>query len=141
MKKLIALMAAIALIVAVAPLAASGQNPFYDVSLDDWFVEYVEFAVAEGLLNGVSDTDFVPNAPATRAVFVVALWRLAGSPIPETNRNLGWSDVSEEDWFFDALLWAGRNDIFRGIGSAFGGNSQITRAEMAAVVVRLANGK
>jgi len=60
---------------------------FIDVSSSDWFYNYVRVAVASGLLNAVGNGEFAPNMPTTRAMFVTVLWRLAGEPNGYSNNS------------------------------------------------------
>ena len=39
---------------------------FEDVKSDDWYYTYVSAAYSAGIVNGISDTEFAPNAPITR---------------------------------------------------------------------------
>ncbi|MBQ9979514.1 MAG: S-layer homology domain-containing protein [Oscillospiraceae bacterium] len=51
---------------------------YSDVAKDDWYYDAVNFASEKGLFSGTSDTEFSPNAPMTRGMFVTVLGRLEG---------------------------------------------------------------
>ena len=50
-------------------------NPFRDVSKDAYYYKAVLWAVDIGITRGVSQTEFAPNDPCTRAQVVTFLWR------------------------------------------------------------------
>jgi len=108
---------------------------FTDVSPSDWFAPYVLQAVSSGLLNGVGNGEFAPNAATTRAMFVTVLWRLAGSP---NGYNGGdFSDVANDSWYSQAIAWAAANGIVSGVGNGyFAPNTNITREQMGIILYR-----
>ena len=58
----------------VAPIDPATAR-FTDVSQADWFYGYVEAAAAAGVVNGVSDTEFDPNALITREQMAAMMYR------------------------------------------------------------------
>lgn len=111
---------------------------FEDVNASDWFHEYVDFAVSNGLFGGMSETTFEPNTAMTRAMLVTVLWRYAGQPKEGTNK---FSDVPEGQWYTDAVAWAAHNGIVGGVGNhRFDPNGNITREQMATILYRYASG-
>lgn len=126
-----------AVMLTVKDTGAAWQNPFADVSPDDWFYDAVQYAVQNELFNGTSATAFSPNADMTRAMLVTVLYRLEGKPaVPAAN---GFTDVQSSQWYTDAVNWANANKIVEGYGSGtFGTNDSITREQMAAILYRYA---
>jgi hypothetical protein len=117
--------------------AAPWQNPFSDVAESDWFYGDVEYAFANGLMNGMSAAKFEPNSRMTRAMLVTVLYRLAGEP--EVSGGSGFSDVAAGQWYTDAVAWAAGNGIVNGIGGGkFAPDSNITRQDIAVVLSRYA---
>ena len=57
--------------------AATGSNPFADVSADAYYAEAVQWAVNQGITNGTSANAFSPNTVCTRSQVVTFLWRYA----------------------------------------------------------------
>jgi len=114
------------------------ENSFVDVSSYDWFYNYVGFAYRNNLMQGVSATEFAPNSPTTRAMFVTVLWRLAGEPT--ANADNQFADVASETWYSQAIAWAAENGIVLGISETeFAPHVNITREQMAAVIYRSLN--
>ena len=92
---------------------AVSENPFTDVKESDYFASAVKWAYESGVTTGTSATTFDPMATCTRGQVVTFLWRAAGSPEPKTSGN-PFSDVSKEDYFHKAVIWALENGITAG---------------------------
>ena len=117
------------------------SDPFTDVSASDWFHDAVAYAYENGLMNGMSENEFRPNATTNRAMVVTILYRLAGSP-DLSNENLGYpfADVDASSWYGDAVYWARLNGITDGISNTnFDPDGSITREQMAALLYRYAD--
>lgn len=113
---------------------------FVDVKKSDWFYDEVQYAVSNGLFNGVGNDKFDPNGSMTRAMLVTVLYRLEGEPA--VRGTSPFSDVSNNIWYTDAVIWAEDNAIVNGVGdNKFDPNSSITREQMAAVLFRYAQYK
>lgn len=109
---------------------------FSDVKQADWFYGYVKTVQEKGLMMGVSETDFAPNAKLTRAMFVTILYRMAGEP--ETDIS-AFTDIEAGSWYERAVGWASANGIVTGISDTeFAPNTDITREQMAAIIFRYA---
>ena len=80
-----------------------GINPFVDVSNNDWFYNSVKYAYENGLMYGVSDTEFAPDGDVTRAMFVTVLYRTEGEPYAE---NSSFVDVASDSYYANAVAWA-----------------------------------
>ena len=98
-----------------------GLDNFTDVS-NHWAHDSIEFVVEQGLFNGVTDTDFAPNANATRSMILTVLYRNAGEPN-------GTSSV----WYEEAVKWA--KELGISDGANLDGN--ITREQLATMLYRL----
>ncbi|SHI14949.1 S-layer homology domain-containing protein [Sporobacter termitidis DSM 10068] len=113
--------------------------PFTDVKDTDWFYNAVRYAYENKLMNGTTADKFSPNDSMTRAMLVTALYRYAGEPAV-TVQNL-FSDVASGQWYTNAVLWANENGIVTGYGGLFGTNDNITREQIAAILMRYAEKK
>ncbi len=110
---------------------------FADVAYDAWYEDAVEYAVDNGLMNGMSATTFEPETTMSRAMLVTVLWRYAGEPKEGTNR---FTDVPAGQWYTEAVAWAAHNGIVGGVGNnKFDPNGNITREQMAAILYRYCN--
>lgn len=67
--------------------------PFVDVSANAWYYESVKAAYEAGLMNGVTDTEFAPNATLSRAMIWTILARASGV---ETEGGATWYAKAQE---------------------------------------------
>lgn len=109
--------------------------PFVDVQPDDWYIDVVKYALENGLMTGVSETEFAPDLATTRGMVASVLYRLEGGPEAE---DAGFSDVSADAWYADAVNWAANVGVVAGYGDAFGANDAITREQLAAILCNYA---
>lgn len=112
--------------------------PFLDVKSGDWFYEALEYVYKNGLMNGVENDLFAPNATLSRAMAVTILYRLDGSPSLD-GENLGYpfADVESDAWYGNAVYWARLHNIVDGVGdNNFSPNASLTREQMAAMLYR-----
>jgi len=140
-KKFIAAMVIVA-VMALGPVAAfanepSPDLPFEDVQPHDWFYNAVAWAFDNGLMNGISETEFAPAGYMTRAMLVTLLWRYEGMP---DAGEATFSDVAGNRWYSRAIAWAAENGIVMGYDeTTFGVNDFITRQQMYTVLYRYMN--
>ena len=112
---------------------------FNDVSPNAWYYGAVDYAVSNGLMNGVGGGNFAPDSPMTRAMLVTVLWRYEGEPKEGKNT---FTDVPDGQWYTQAVAWAAANGIVGGVGNGkFDPNGNITREQMAAILFRYAEKK
>lgn len=108
--------------------------PFTDVADDAWYAGPVQFVYEQGLMTGVSETDFGPNLTTTRGMIVTMLYRLQGEPAVGEG---AFTDVNADAYYADAVTWAAENGIVSGYGNMiFGPNDAITREHLAAILYR-----
>ena len=104
---------------------------FTDLEQDAWYRDAVLWAVEKGITGGTSETTFSPNQVCNRAEIVTFLWRAAGSPTSEL-QSCPFLDVSEQDWYRDAVLWAYENGVTAGTSAtSFSPTKSCTRAEIS----------
>ena len=111
------------------------SNPFTDVSEGDWYYEAVRFVQEQGLMNGIGNGNFAPNAQLSRAQLAQILFNKEGRP--GVNYLLTFSDVAGEAWYTEAVRWAASQGIVGGYGNGtFGPNDPITREQLAVMLWR-----
>lgn len=87
--------------------------PFEDVRLGEWFCEDVRYVWEQGLMQGVSETEFAPGSPANRAMVVTLLYRLDGAELyPEAS---SFADVEIRSWYHAPVEWALEMGITTGV--------------------------
>ena len=115
---------------------AENSKTFSDVKSDDWFYNEASFAASHELFLGVSENEFAPNMPMTRAMLVTVLWRLESNP---SSVAAAFDDVESGIWYSDAIAWAAENGIVDGIGdNEFNPNGDVTREQLATMLYRYA---
>ena len=109
---------------------------FVDVAAGVYYEDAVDWAVESGITMGTDDTHFYPDGICTRAQAVTFLWRAAGSPEPET-RTMPFTDVPVGSYYYDAVLWAVRENITKGTTSTtFSPDADCTRAQIVTFLWR-----
>ena len=109
--------------------------PFTDVADTAWYADAVQYVYENGLMTGVSESEFAPDGTATRGQIVTILWRLAGSPV--VNYAMRYADMDEGAWYGEAVRWAASTGVVTGYSeSSFGPNDAITREQLAAILYR-----
>ena len=112
------------------------SKAFADLDTTQWYHEGVDFALANGLMVGMSDTIFVPNGEVTRAQLVTILYRLEGKPSVEGMEN-PFGDVAEDAWYAEAVIWAANAGVVKGLtATTFAPNTAITREQIATILFR-----
>lgn len=113
------------------------DEPFADVDELDWFYDAVVYVYNEGMMDGISATQFAPNSNLTRGMVVTMLYRLEGEP--RVTGSSGFDDVASGAWYADAVTWAAENGIVNGVSDTeFAPNVNITREQLAAILYRYA---
>ncbi len=98
----------------------------------------IDWAVMNGITNGVTATNFGPADTCTRAQFVTFLWRAAGCPAPAGAEN-PFADVREYAYYGKAVLWAAAHGVTNGVTPAtFQPDEPVTRAQAVAFLWRYA---
>ena len=108
---------------------------FVDVATGSYYEDAVDWAVENGITNGVSSNMFAPDDPCTRAQIVTFLWRAAGSPAPKSMSS--FTDVPADAFYAKAVAWAVENGITSGTGEGkFSPNAICTRAQSVTFLYR-----
>ena len=113
--------------------ATDVSDIFIDIAPNAWYKDAVQYAYDNGLMTGVSDTEFAPEATTTRAMIVSILARLENVTSAE---DAGFADVSADDWYATAVNWAASAGVVSGTGDGnFSPNAAITREQLAAMLM------
>lgn len=122
-----------------AEFVKTAATSFTDVPASAYYAKAVEWAVENGITNGMTETTFAPNATCTRGQSVTFLYRaLKGTASGSTN----FTDVKSDAFYADAINWAVANNVTNGTSNTtFGPNADCTRAEIVTFLYRAYQGK
>lgn len=124
--------------VAGEPSVEGLVNPFQDVANDTWYTDAVIWAASEGIVKGVSETEFAPNAKITREQIVTILYRYDGEKAVSEDKLAAFTDAaSVGNYAVDAMNWAIANGIVNGMTeTTLAPTATATRAQMAVILKR-----
>ena len=121
--------------VAGSPTPKTEVMPFEDVPEGSYYYEAVLWAAENEITVGTSATTFSPELTCSRAHIVSFLWRAAGYPSAGTVNP--FTDVSENAYYINAMLWAVKQEITVGTTpSTFSPDEGCTRAQIVTFLYR-----
>ncbi|RAV02016.1 fibronectin type III domain-containing protein [Paenibacillus sp. YN15] len=110
------------------------QRSFADLEKTPWARQAVETLASKGIINGVSDTEFAPDAAVTRADFAKLLVDALGL---SASVEASFEDVRSGDYYYEAVGIAHKLGIVNGIESGvFAPKSFLTRQDMFLMMSR-----
>ncbi len=108
---------------------------FSDVKAGQWYTSYVEWAAANGIVNGIGNGVYGINGEITveQACTILARYNGSKTAANASGRKLGdFTDFAEiSDWAKDSVKWAVENGIYEGHGDALAPKSATSRALVA----------
>ena len=112
---------------------------FADVPAGSYYAKAVAWAIENGITNGMTATEFAPDATCTRGQSVTFLHRaLKGTASSSAN----FTDVKSDAFYADAINWAVANNVTNGTSNTtFSPNADCTRAEIVTFLYRAYQGK
>ncbi len=115
------------------------MSSFTDVPASAYYAKAVEWAVENGITNGMTETTFAPDATCTRGQSVTFLHRALDKKV-ESSAN--FTDVKSDAFYADAVNWAVASDVTNGTSNTtFSPNADCTRAEIVTFLYRAYQGK
>ena len=111
-------------------------SPFLDVQhTEAYYYRAVLWAVENGITAGTGPGAFSPEETVSRAQTVTFLWRMAEAP--ESDSKNPFLDVTAEDYFCPAVLWAAEHGITAGTDSThFSPADPCTRGQIVTLLYR-----
>ena len=118
-----------------------GDSGFADVAAGTWYTDAVAWAAENGIVNGVSDTEFVPGDDITREQLAAILYRYAacqGYDVSQRADLSGFGDAeSISGYAQEALSWAHAQGLVLGFeDGSLRPQGTASRAQIAAVLMR-----
>ncbi len=109
-------------------LEGDPDSPFADVNSSSYYYDAVKWALEQGITTGTTPTKFSPDTTCTRAQMVTFLWRASGTP--KLGSSNPFSDVGQDDYFYNAVKWASGKNITTGLAPhTFAPNTKVTRGQ------------
>ena len=116
---------------------------FEDVAAGQWYTNAIRWAASKGIVDGMSDTEFAPNAKITREQLVAIFYRYAKYKNVDVSKGddatvTTFTDVEEvSNWAYDALEWACGIKFVEGKeNNNIDPTGNANRAEMATLIMR-----
>lgn len=118
-----------------SPKPKASSTPFTDIDEKDYYYEALLWAVENGIAKGTSETTFSPDDTCIRAHFVTFLWRANQKPVAGTENP--FTDVTEDSYYYDAVLWAVKGGITVGTSeTTFSPEDACKRSEVVTFLYR-----
>ncbi len=110
---------------------------FNDVGENDWFKDSVRACVSNGIINGISDTEFGTGRYVTRQDAAAMLARMFNAPQPDDTEKFG-DDAEIADYAKGGIYMLKAADMLGGYeDNTFRPNLPVTRAEAAKMIYNL----
>jgi len=108
----------------------------YDVPRDSQYRDAIEYCLVQGWFTGMEDGSFHPDAPLNRAQLAQVLWTVGGC---QAAPAADFTDVSQEDWFSQAVSWCRQEGLIAGYDDgSFLPDTPLTREQLASFLFRYA---
>ena len=106
-----------------------------------WAESMIQNAMQKGIMTGVGNGDFAPDAAMTRGMLITALGRMEGVKAGMYQSN-GFADVKEDDYFAPFVAWAVAENVASGMSETeFAPNAEVTREQLAVFLYNYAQKK
>lgn len=129
-----------------APETTSAESAFADVSDGKWYTESINWAAENGIVSGVSETEFAPDMDITREQIALIIYRFAskiGHDMNVENTDLSAYTDSKNisDYAVDAIKYLVSKGIMSGKGAGeLAPREKATRAEVATMLMKFQEG-
>lgn len=111
--------------------ASAPAASFEDVKQGVWYSEYINALYAEGKIDGMTETEFAPNAELSRAQLAKLVVEAYGLELDGTV-ELPFTDVKEDVWYTVYIKTLYKHDLIDGTtATTFAPNDSIKRADFA----------
>ncbi len=120
-------------------LQSDGAKTFGDVSSSEWYKQYVDIAVSNGIVTGYENNTFRPNNTISREEMCVMLARALKAYELEDKESKTFADAHKvSDWAKDAVALLSSQGIINGKGNdMFAPLDNASRAESAVTISRI----
>ncbi|WP_204556790.1 S-layer homology domain-containing protein [Bacillus ectoiniformans] len=112
------------------------QAAFKDVDSKHWAKEEIEYLSGKGIIKGYPDGNFGLNNPITRLQTATMIVKALKLDTENLETRPSFKDVSENDYGYAIIAAVSNAGIMTGNDGVFNPNQTLSRAQMAAVLVR-----
>ena len=123
---------------------AAFKGTFSDVAEGLWYSDAIEWAAANGVVNGVGNGRFDPDGEITREQIAAILYRCSGSPNAEGSLAAFPDYANVSEYAVDAMIWATGTGLINGIAkdgtTILSPKANASRAQIAGIIMRFAEG-
>ncbi len=128
-------MAAVVLYRLADPVIPSVKPSTFTDLKQDWYKNGIAWAQQNGVVNGVTETTFVPDGLVLREQLVTMLWRYAGEPKVAEDYLKSFPDREKVSYYArEAFNWAISLEIIGGANGMLNPQGNATRAEFAKIL-------
>jgi len=109
------------------------ESTFSDVPRDHWAWTMIQAMAKQGVITGYSDGTFKPNAPVQRQH--VALMLARAMELEPKKEALAFNDISATHPYAEVIQRVQQAGLFDGVNGNFNPTANMTRAQMAKILV------
>ena len=119
----------------------AAASSFTDVASNMYYADAINWAAANGIVNGVSEISFAPDNQITREQMAAILYRYAqfkGYDVTASNDLSSYTDASQiSEYATTAMQWANAEELITGrTSTTLAPQGTATRAEVATILMR-----
>ena len=123
------------------PESAENTHSFADVPEDEWYSDAVAWAASNGIVSGISSTEFAPDSDISREQMALIIYRFAKLQGYDVSNAADISDFADtddvSDWALDAIKWANKTELVNGTSdTTLSPKDTATRAQVSTILMR-----
>jgi hypothetical protein len=123
------------------PESVESTHNFKDVAKGQWYSDAVAWAAANGIVSGITSTEFAPDSDISREQMALIIYRFAKMQDYDVTIKSDISSFADtadiSDWALDALSWANKTELVNGTSeTTLAPKATATRAQVAAILMR-----
>lgn len=123
-------------VVTQEPTVQASASKFTDMGDYDWAMPYIDQLVSQGIVNGISETEFGPDIYISRADAIALLYRILKEADIEFTEN--FADVYPDKYYYNEIGQARAAGVAWGIGdNMFDPDGVLLRQDMATLAYRV----
>ena len=123
------------------PESAENTHSFADVPEGQWYSDAVAWAASNGIVSGITSTEFAPDSDISREQMALIIYRFAKMQDYDVTIKADISSFADtadiSDWALDALSWTNKTELVNGTSeTTLSPKATATRAQVAAILMR-----